>query len=230
MMRSRPASASAIPATIVRAVPNLNAGTCAAASQTPANRQRLTSLKASEQHKRRLVKRHRWSDGSRPSMRTLGSEVARGRWGRSSTYGSLRESLAAGDVAVLRCWTDSVPSMAGRRPRLCPLVWSVSGGGTGLCPLVWSVSGGGTGLCPLVWSVSGGGTGLRPLVWSVSGGGTGLHPLVWSVSGGATGLHPLVWSVSGGATGLRPLVEGWSFARPAVPRSCPALLPPDSRI
>src|ERR1017187_465876 len=38
MMRSRPASASATPETIVRAVPNLNFGTCAAASQTPANR------------------------------------------------------------------------------------------------------------------------------------------------------------------------------------------------
>ena len=40
-----------------------------------------------------------------PSMRTLGGEVVRGRWGRSAAGGSLSEPLAVGDVAVLRCCT-----------------------------------------------------------------------------------------------------------------------------
>jgi len=38
-------------------------------------------------------------------MRTLGAEVARGRWGKSWVGGSLREPLAAYDVAVFECWT-----------------------------------------------------------------------------------------------------------------------------
>jgi len=36
-------------------------------------------------------------------MRTLGGEVARGRWGRSLFGGSLSESFAAAGVAVLVC-------------------------------------------------------------------------------------------------------------------------------
>jgi hypothetical protein len=39
------------------------------------------------------------------SMRTLGGEVARGRWGTSAAGGSLSEPLAAGDVAVFDCCT-----------------------------------------------------------------------------------------------------------------------------
>jgi hypothetical protein len=45
-----------------------------------------------------------------PSMRTLGSEVARGRWGRSPVDGGLSESFSAGRVAVLSCCT--APSRA----------------------------------------------------------------------------------------------------------------------
>jgi hypothetical protein len=42
---------------------------------------------------------------SRPSMRTLGGEVACGRWGRSLSDGGLSESFAVGRVAVLSCCT-----------------------------------------------------------------------------------------------------------------------------
>jgi hypothetical protein len=38
-------------------------------------------------------------------MRTLGGEVARGRWSRSATGRGLSESLAVHDVTVLRCCT-----------------------------------------------------------------------------------------------------------------------------
>ena len=44
-------------------------------------------------------------DSLTPSMRTLGGEVARGRWGKSAADGSLSEPLAAHDVAVLRSCT-----------------------------------------------------------------------------------------------------------------------------
>ena len=40
-----------------------------------------------------------------PSMRTLGNEVVRGRWGRSATGRSRTKSLAVDDVAVLACCT-----------------------------------------------------------------------------------------------------------------------------
>jgi hypothetical protein len=42
-------------------------------------------------------------------MRTLGTEVARGRWGRSATGRSRTESLAVADVAVLVCCTRLRP-------------------------------------------------------------------------------------------------------------------------
>jgi hypothetical protein len=42
-----------------------------------------------------------------PSMRTLGGEVAGGRWGRSAAGGSLSKPLAVGDVAVFECCTTS---------------------------------------------------------------------------------------------------------------------------
>lgn len=45
-------------------------------------------------------------------MRTPGSEVVRGRWGRSAAYGSLSEPLAVDDVAVFECCTP-VPGRAG---------------------------------------------------------------------------------------------------------------------
>ena len=38
-------------------------------------------------------------------MRTLGGEVARGRWGRSATGRGLSEWLAVHDIAVLGCCT-----------------------------------------------------------------------------------------------------------------------------
>jgi Phage integrase family len=53
-----------------------------------------------------------------PSMRTLGSEVVHGRWGRSATGRSRMKSLAADDVAVLVCCTTAclaVVDLAGHR-------------------------------------------------------------------------------------------------------------------
>src|SRR6516164_10573012 len=45
-----------------------------------------------------------------PSMRTLGVEVARGRWSRPVADGSLSEPLAVDDVAVFGCCTAGPPS------------------------------------------------------------------------------------------------------------------------
>jgi hypothetical protein len=45
-----------------------------------------------------------------PSMRTLGAEVVRGRWGRSAVAGSLSKPFAVGHVAVLVCCTAFGPS------------------------------------------------------------------------------------------------------------------------
>lgn len=53
-MRRTPAAASVMPATIIRAVPNLNAGMCAAASQKPAKQdQQKTDF--SEAYSRRML-------------------------------------------------------------------------------------------------------------------------------------------------------------------------------
>jgi hypothetical protein len=58
-----------------------------------------------------------------PSMRTLGDEVVRGRWGGHEIGGSLREPLAAYDVAVYECctpdWIGS-PRPEARGLRACP--------------------------------------------------------------------------------------------------------------
>jgi hypothetical protein len=43
----------------------------------------------------------------RPSMRTLGSEVVHGRWGKSATGSSRTRSLTVDDVAVFECCTTS---------------------------------------------------------------------------------------------------------------------------
>ena len=56
-----------------------------------------------------------------PSMRTLGSEVARGRWGRSAADGSLSEPLAVDDVAVFECCTARPPSRSSFRQRAWPV-------------------------------------------------------------------------------------------------------------
>jgi len=63
-------------------------------------------------------------------MRTLGGEVIRGRWGRSSIGSSPTKPLAADSVAVLECCTHANPVAQG-------LVWSFLpetrwGHGTGL--------------------------------------------------------------------------------------------------
>jgi hypothetical protein len=48
-----------------------------------------------------------WRAEVRPSMRTLGGEVLRGRWGRSLFVGSPREPLESYEVAVFECCTAS---------------------------------------------------------------------------------------------------------------------------
>jgi hypothetical protein len=50
-----------------------------------------------------------------PSMRTLGNEVVRGRWGKSAVDAGLTESLGVGGLAVFVCCTTfglSVLSLA----------------------------------------------------------------------------------------------------------------------
>jgi Protein of unknown function (DUF2637) len=49
-----------------------------------------------------------------PSMRTLGGEVVRGRWGRLLTGGGRRELLEGYEVAVLRCCTAPGPTVRSR--------------------------------------------------------------------------------------------------------------------
>jgi hypothetical protein len=58
-----------------------------------------------------------------PSMRTLGGEVARGRWGRSAVDRSLSEPLAVDDVAVFECCTalDLSTELGAELPRFSGL-------------------------------------------------------------------------------------------------------------
>src|SRR5215471_19538894 len=53
-------------------------------------------------------------------MRTLGSKVVRGRWGRSATGRSRTKSLTAADVAVLVRCTTAWPGRhgSGQKPRI----------------------------------------------------------------------------------------------------------------
>jgi hypothetical protein len=53
-----------------------------------------------------------------PSLRTLGGEVIRGRWGKSAIDRSPSEPLTVHDVAVLRCCTASGPAGEAARPEL----------------------------------------------------------------------------------------------------------------
>jgi len=53
-----------------------------------------------------------WSHKQRLSVRTLGGEVIRGRWGKSLSDGSLSRTFSAEGVAVLLFCTTLGPSHA----------------------------------------------------------------------------------------------------------------------
>ena len=64
----------------------------------------------------RVLTAHPKSQVRDPSMRTLGGEVIRGRWGKSATDRSPSEPLAVHDVAVLRCCMASGVPVRWRGP------------------------------------------------------------------------------------------------------------------
>src|SRR5580693_8880260 len=96
MMSRMPATARAMPATIVRVVANLSAGSCAAASQIPANRMSRNPISA----RRRpvcWVRARTCMYGILPALRHPCRDVAAGR-GRTPE----REGVVVMGVTILR--------------------------------------------------------------------------------------------------------------------------------